>query len=130
MSGTRFAILLSSLRFDNPEDRAQRRENDPVAPISTILSMLIENSQKCYSIGTNATIDEMLIGFRGRCMFRMYIPNKLEKYGLKLMCLTDSRNSYLYNAGKNSDRIGLSEQDRRHSKPTQAVFRFTELIEG
>jgi len=28
-------------------------------------------------------VDEQLLGFRGRCGFRMYVPNKLVKYGIK-----------------------------------------------
>lgn len=45
----------------------------------------------CYTIGENATIDEMLEGFRGKCNFRQYIPNKPNKYGIKIHALVDSK---------------------------------------
>ncbi|KAG8239503.1 hypothetical protein J437_LFUL018061 [Ladona fulva] len=49
-----------------------------------------------------------------------------------MMCLTDASNSYLYNAclyaGKDTDGIGLSEEDKKTSKPTQSVLRLSEPI--
>ncbi|KAG8237401.1 hypothetical protein J437_LFUL016387 [Ladona fulva] len=62
----------------------------------------------------------------------MYIPSKPAKYGQKMMCLTDSSNSYFYNAclyaGKDTDGIGLSEEDKKISKPTQSVLRLSKPI--
>ncbi|KAG8228991.1 hypothetical protein J437_LFUL006939 [Ladona fulva] len=128
-SGQRFAVLLLCLRFDNHEDRMARYETDPVAPISDLFNCFIKYSQRCYSLGTTTCIDEMLIAFMGRCCFKMYIPSKPAKYGLKMMCLTDASNSYLYNAylyaGKDTDGIGLSEEDKKTSKPTQSVLRLS-----
>jgi hypothetical protein len=107
MSKFRFAFLLSVLRFDNADTRKERQKDDPTAPISFLFNRFVSNCQKVYTIGTCATIDEMLVSFRGRCKFRMYIPNKPAKYGLKIMALTDSRNHYFLNGyiyvGKNSD---------------------------
>ncbi|CAK1581616.1 unnamed protein product [Parnassius mnemosyne] len=40
----------------------------------------------------------MLCSFRGRCLFRVYMKSKPAKYGIKILCLCDSRNHYLYNA--------------------------------
>lgn len=129
MSKDRFAVLLACLRFDNPQDRQDRRKNDSTAPISEIFDKFIVNCQEAYSIGQTACIDEMLVSFRGRCSFRMYMPNKPGKYGLKLMCLTDARNGYLYNSyiysGKNSDGQGLTEEENKLPKPTQSVIRLS-----
>lgn len=97
MNQRRFTMLLTCLRFDDPETRRMRQINDPAAPISKIFEEFVQNCQSVYSIGAAACIDEMLIGFRGRCKFRMYIPNKPRKYGIKLMCLTDARNNYFFN---------------------------------
>ncbi|KAJ8928432.1 hypothetical protein NQ314_019021 [Rhamnusium bicolor] len=87
MSKERFAFLLTCFRFDNPDDRIMRRLGDPAAAnISQIFDIFVQNCQVCYTNGTSACIDEMLVGFRGRCKFKMYIPNKPGKYGLKIMC--------------------------------------------
>lgn len=129
MSKERCAFLLACLRFDNPDDRIMRRLGNPAALFSEIFDNFIKNSQACYTIGKSACIDEMLVGFRGRCKFKMYMPNKPVKYGIKVMCCTDARTGYLLNAyiytGKDSDGFGLSVEENKYSKPTQAVLRLT-----
>lgn len=134
MNQKRFLVLLSCLRFDNPEDRMMRRLHNPSAPISELFELLISNSQKVFTPGPTTCIDEMVVPFRGRCKFKVYMPNKPAKYGIKIMCLTDSRNHYLFNAyvytGKNSDGKGLTGDERKLAIPTQAVIRLTKPIEN
>lgn len=43
------------------------------------------------------TIDEHFIAFRGNCPFRVYMPTKPGKYGIKVWCLADNSNSYAVN---------------------------------
>ncbi|KAF0695463.1 piggyBac transposable element-derived protein 4-like [Aphis craccivora] len=107
MSLKRFLFLLSTIRFDNIYDRDDRKESgDRVAPISELFQMFLVNSQSNYSTSEYSTVDEILVPFRGRCSFRMYMKSKPNKYGLKVMCLCDAKNHYLYNAfiycGKNN----------------------------
>ena len=132
MSKKRFSVLLTAIRFDDVDSRAERLKHDPVAPISFIFDNFIENCKSLYFIGESATVDEMLVSFRGRCRFKMYMPNKPAKYGLKIQCLTDSRTSYLYNAyiycGKDSDGFGLTAEERKLLKPTQAMLRLAEPL--
>lgn len=129
MNQKRFAFILLCLRFDNPEDRETRREHDPATAISELFQKFVNNCQAVYTPGSNVCVDEMLIGFRGRCRFKMYMPMKPVKYGLKILCLTDARNNYFYNGyiycGKNTDGMHLSEEEKRYSKPTQAVLRLS-----
>jgi len=40
--------------------------------------------------GENVVIDESMIPFRGRLIFRQYLPNRSSKYGIKLYKLCDS----------------------------------------
>ncbi|KAJ8909642.1 hypothetical protein NQ315_015334 [Exocentrus adspersus] len=58
------------------------------------------------------TIDEQLLGFRGRCPFRMYIPNKLSKYGIKIVLVCDVSSKYMFDAmpylGKSTNTNGSS----------------------
>ncbi|KAJ8936781.1 hypothetical protein NQ318_008997 [Aromia moschata] len=61
MSEKRFATLLSALRFDNPEDREERKKEDPVAAISCLFNVFIENSQSMYGVVQSTTVDEMLL---------------------------------------------------------------------
>lgn len=98
MSAKRFEILTSCLRFDDVTTRLERKSLDKAAAITDILKIFIENSKKSYSVSEYLTVDEMLVPFRGRCGFKVYMPKKPKKYGVKIMCLCDSKSSYLYNA--------------------------------
>ena len=117
MTMKRFLFLLACLRFDDAATREVRKQTDPVAAISQIFDMLIDNSQKMYSLGSSVCVDEMLVAFRERCKFKVYMPKKPVKYGIKIMCLADARNSYLYNAyiysGRGSDGISLPEEEKK-----------------
>nr|CAI5828522.1 unnamed protein product [Callosobruchus analis] len=130
-NSNRFASILSCLPFDDPETRLQGIKAVPLAPISDIFGFL-ENCHSVYTLGTGVCIDEMLVSLRGRPKFKVFMPSKPCKYGLKIMALTDSRTSYLYNAyiycGKGSDDFGLSSEEHKYSKPTQAVIRLVKLI--
>lgn len=75
----------------------------------------------------------MLVAFRGRCKFKVYMPKKPARYGIKIMCLTDARNNYLYNAyiysGKGSDSISLDSSEKKLKIPTQAVIGLSKGVE-
>lgn len=134
LSMKRFEVLLACLRFDDSNTREERKKTDRAAAISFIFNKFIKNCNELYSPGTNVTIDEMLVPFRGKCGFRTYMPKKPKKYGVKIMCLTDSSTSYLVDAyiykGKNTDGEGLTEDEQKFSKPTQSVIRLCKSIEG
>lgn len=127
MTKERFLFLLQTIRFDNPSDREERKKNDKAAAISNVFEKFINNCQDLYTPGVHLCVDEMLVGFRGRCAFKMYMPMKPNKYGIKVQCLTDSRTHYLLNAyiytGTGSDGKYLTEEERQNLlKPTQAVL--------
>lgn len=98
MSADRFEFLVSCLRFDDKETRQARRENDYFAPIREIWDQFIHNCNMSYKAGPFVTIDEQLLGFRGRCPFRMYIPNKPSKYGIKIVMTCDTKTKYMVDA--------------------------------
>ncbi|CAH2101186.1 unnamed protein product [Euphydryas editha] len=66
--------------MDDKTLHPNRRQQDPFIPIRKVWDMFIAQCKMNYSPGSNVTIDEQLLGFRGRCPFRMYIPNKPNKY--------------------------------------------------
>ncbi|XP_066951251.1 uncharacterized protein [Macrobrachium rosenbergii] len=95
MSFGRFEFLLNCLQFDNPETREDRQKTDKFAPVRKIWDIFIQKCGEMYTPSENLTVDEQLLGFRGRCPFKMYIRNKHQKRGLKLMLITDSKSNYL-----------------------------------
>lgn len=111
MSRERFTFLVNCLRFDDKTSREERRKTDSFAPICDIWNMLIDVCRSSYIPSSYLTIDEQLLGFRGRCPFRMYIPNKPSKYGIKIIMLCDTSSKYMIDAspylGKSTDTGGL-----------------------
>ncbi|XP_035212452.1 piggyBac transposable element-derived protein 4-like [Stegodyphus dumicola] len=96
MSKERFRFLTNCIRFDDKSTRDVRKVSDPFAAIREITDMFASNCQEMYTPSTCCTIDEQLLAFRGRFPFRMYIPNKPAKYGIKLV-LCDSKTFYAVN---------------------------------
>lgn len=134
ISEKRYKVLIACLRFDDAQTREVRKTNNKAAAISDIFEKVISNSKTVYCPSAHLTIDEMLISFRGRCAFKIYMPKKPKKYGIKVMCLTDAKTSYLYNGyiytGKGSDGVGLTDKQRELSIPTQSLIRLCTGIEG
>ena len=133
MSKWRFSCLINCLRFDDTTTRIERLKEDALAPISDMFNKFISNSQSQCTPRPYLCIDEMLLPFRGRCKFIIYMPQKPAKYGIKIMLLVDARTYYVYNAyiyhGKNSDGKDLTEQEKKMSVPTQSVLRLAKVVE-
>lgn len=115
MSRDRFDFIVRCLRMDDKTLRPALRHQDPFIPVRKVWNLLIAQCKTNYFPGSNVTIDEQLLGFRGRCSFRMYIPNKPNKYGIKIPMMCDSGTNYMVNAmpyiGKatNTDGLPLGE---------------------
>ncbi|KAG6438978.1 hypothetical protein O3G_MSEX000379 [Manduca sexta] len=111
MSRDRFDFLIRCLRMDDKSLRQELRATDTFVPIRKIWEIFINHCRSNYIPGPYVTIDEQLLGFRGRCPFRMYIPNKPNKYGLKIVMICDSATRYMIDAmpylGKSTQTNGL-----------------------
>ena len=118
----RFRFLVQSIQFDDKGTRNDRIKFDKLAPIRFIFDSFILNCKTHYSLGEYVTIDEMLIAFRGRCSFRMYIPSKPAKYGIKVFNLCNARTAYTSNL-----EVYLGEQPdgpyKLSNKPEDVVNR-------
>ena len=106
MSLKRFQTIMKFLRFDDKRTREERRSRDKLAPIRELWEMFIQRCRSSYNPSENCTVDEQLVGFRGRCPFRMYIPSKPARYGIKIWWIADSTSHYAYNAQIYVRRIG------------------------
>lgn len=129
MSLNRFLFILSNLRFDDESTREERKKTDRLALISEFFNKFIKNCTDNYCCSEYVTVDEMLVPFRGRCFFRLYMKSKPAKYGLKIMCLCDAKTHYLYNA---FIYAGKETPSRNNSLlvPTNNVLTLTEPIYG
>lgn len=91
MAQRRFEFLLKCLRFDDTTTRDQRKQVDNLAAGRTIFERFNENCKKNYLVGANVTLDEILLTFRETCHFRMYMPQKPNKYRTKIFSLVDQK---------------------------------------
>lgn len=130
MSLAGFSFLLCCLGFDDESTRAQRRKVNKLAPIADIFEKFLTNSKDCYIPGEFLTVIEMLLPFRGSCQFRMFMPNKPAKYGIKIPILTDCKTHYMLNAevytGKALAMERKNPKDMKLSYPTEVVLRLVE----
>ncbi|KAL1447294.1 hypothetical protein WDU94_002722 [Cyamophila willieti] len=112
MSRTPYQLLLSMIHFANNDTI---RKGDRLGKIQPLIDKLERKYQELYVPSENFVIDESLVPWRGRLIFRQYIPNKAHRYGIKLfkLCSTDGYTwSLKVYSGKSSTgerEIGLAE---------------------
>lgn len=125
MSRNRFSQLTSALRFDERSTRNERRSRDKLAPIRTIWNKFIVRCRRNYIPNDTMTVDEQLLTFRGRCSFKMFIPSKPGRYGIKIWALCDADNNYFYNGDVYTGRQGTQ---REVNQSMRVVLELTEPI--
>nr|XP_054588962.1 piggyBac transposable element-derived protein 4-like [Nothobranchius furzeri] len=98
MSLGRFHMLTATLRFDDRLTRAARRlvQQDKLAPLREVWDLWAARLPLAYNPGEDVCVDEQLVGFRGRCNFKQYMPSKPAKYGIKLWVVSDVATSYAW----------------------------------
>lgn len=97
MSHIRFKFLLKHIRFDDKTTRQERVKLDKLAPIREIYDEFVSNLPKHYNMSAYTTIDEKLEAFRGKCPFKVYMPSKPNRYGIKIYALVDAKMFYTAN---------------------------------
>ena len=122
MSYHRFAQIMSNLRFDDavtrhrmrqealsqmpgPSTRSKRKttqkkgkqseESDKFAPFRKIFCSIVNQFKNLYTPGSQLSVDEELARYRGRCTFRVYMPQKKAKYGIRIWALVDNLSGYI-----------------------------------
>lgn len=88
--------ITAALRFDDFESRRLNRSSDRFAPIRDIWEMWSNALPIFFNPNECVTIDEQLLGYRGRCKFKIYMPSKPVKYGMKFWVAVDSKTGYVW----------------------------------
>ncbi|KAG5868618.1 hypothetical protein JTB14_023217 [Gonioctena quinquepunctata] len=70
--------------------RAERKEHGKLAAIRNIWDMFVDNCKKSFEPYEQITVDEQLVCFRGKCLFRQYIKYKPGRYGIKIWAAADT----------------------------------------
>lgn len=108
MSRDRMREIMRFLRFDDKETREERLVCDKIAAVREMYEMVVRQFKNSYNPSESLTIDERISPFKGRVGFKVYMPNKPSKYGIKLWMCCDAKNYYVTNfkiySGKDGDK--------------------------
>lgn len=88
ISRNRFLVILRSLHFATDPEPGQPKPNDRLYKIRPVIDFFNRKMSELYYPGRELSLDESMVLWRGRLIFRQYIKNKKHKYGIKLYMLT------------------------------------------
>jgi len=89
MSRNRFMLLLRALHFSRNPKEGELAPRNRLYKIQPILDYFNSKMKEIYEPSKNLSIDESMVLWRGRLIFRQYIQNKRHKYGVKMYMLTE-----------------------------------------
>ena len=94
MMKNHFEKLSQYLHFKNSETELPHGDAnyDRLFKIRPILSIILDNIQNVYEPSKNLAMDEAMIAFKGRLLFRRYMLAKPTKYGIKVWMAANSQN--------------------------------------
>jgi len=86
MTRDRFLLLLSFLFFTDIENHSR---DDRIWEVREIFSMFLSRYKKYFYPFQKMVVDESLLLYKGRLVFKQYIPTKRHRFGIKLFVLCD-----------------------------------------
>ena len=93
-------LHLANFNFDPKCVIVSRRCLEEINPLIVISIMRchdvepLRNFEKIYKLKRELSIDESMIGFKGRLSFLQYLPKKTTKRGMKTFVLAESSTGY------------------------------------
>lgn len=107
MSRDRFLLIMRCLHFSR--NIPGQSENDRLYKVRPVIDFFNNKMVELYYPGKQLSLDESMVLWRGRLVFRQYIKNKRHKYGIKLYMLTEPDGTILRSlvyTGALDDNIG------------------------
>ena len=99
MNRDRFLNILSF--FHVCDNEAQPPRDDPTFnpgyKVQALADLLVAKWQANYVLHRELSVDEALVGYKGRIKFLQYMPSKPHKWGMKIWILAESKTGYVYN---------------------------------
>ena len=97
MTRLRFRLLLRFLHFNDNTMEPDRNDpqRDRLFKVRPLLDHLNEQFQNVYTPERDISIDESLVLWKGRLIFKQYIPLKRARFGIKVFCLCEA-SGYLW----------------------------------
>jgi hypothetical protein len=88
----RFLHVLRFLHFENNEDPPNHDDPnyDRLWKIRKVFDTLNNKFCEMYNPTEHLAVDEVIVSYKGRVIFRQYIPKKHKRFGIKIYKLCDS----------------------------------------
>lgn len=99
MAKSRFEEIRCYLHFgDSSREPARGDANyDRLFKVRSVLDYVRNKCNNNFKPTKNISVDEGMIGFRGKLSFRQYMPAKPTRHGIKVWMAADSSNGYVLN---------------------------------
>ena len=130
MKQDRYLHFLRYLRFTDNRNEPNRTDQnfDRLWKVQDRFEIVNATFSEFYSPSENLAIDEVIVSFKGRVIFKPYIPKQHKRFGIKIFKLCDST-VYMYDMkvymGKDRQRMA------QHMTATHATLTaLTRKIEG
>ncbi|XP_054718570.1 piggyBac transposable element-derived protein 4-like [Uloborus diversus] len=125
MTRDRFLEILKYLHFENNESKPGKNSSyDRLWKIRKVFELLNNAFKSVYDPTEQLAIDEVIVKFKGKVLFRQYIPNKRKQWGIKMYKISD-KNGYTYDMnvylGKDQENKKLSASHNVVTKMAQCV---------
>jgi len=95
MARARYYHILRFLHFTDSNRNPVDRTGDRLWKLRDLFEIPRTNFSKFYNPSEHLAIDEVIVKFRGRVLFKRYIPKKRRRFGIKMFKLCDST-GYIY----------------------------------
>ena len=93
---TEFLHILCFLHFaDNSQRPHEGEEYDWLWKLRTVFDKLNEAYAKLYNPSEHLAVDEVVVKFKGRVIFRQYIPKERKRFDIKIYKFCDE-SGYMY----------------------------------
>jgi hypothetical protein len=97
MTCNRFQKILQYLHISDRAAEPARGEDgyDRLYKVRVFMVMVQDSFLQAYTLSREVSVDEAMIKYSGRLLFRQYMPAKPIKRGVKVWMLCDGNNAYL-----------------------------------
>ena len=96
MKRDRFDKICQYLHVNDTSSNPRKGQpgHDKLAHVRPLVDHINQKCSELWNTGSNVSIDEAMIAFRGRLGWRQYIPSKPTKYGIKVWMKSDPGNGF------------------------------------
>ena len=129
MSRDRYLNLLTFSHITDNEQAVPRGHDDynPLFKVCSFKETLQRRFRTIYTPEQHIAIDEGMVPWKGRLSFRQYLPNKPDRFGIKLYQLSESKSGYICDfevyTGKDFDpNPDSDEEDKQLGHSYNAVL--------